>query len=61
MSTSEIKMLTRRVDRLEHRMDDWDKLAHGIEDTITLILQEQQTMKSNIFLLRNDVSGLCCL
>ena len=48
MSTSENKMLNHRVDRMEQRMDDWDKLAHGLEATMLLMLKEQQIMKKDI-------------
>lgn len=48
MSTSENKMLNHRVDRMEQRMGDWDKLAHGLEATMLLMLKEQQIMKKDI-------------
>ena len=46
------------MDKAEQRMDDWDKLAHGLESTISLILKDQKVMKADISQLKQDVNQL---
>ena len=46
------------MDRVEQKMEDWDKLLHGMEATVTLILKDQEIMKSDISVLKKDVSLL---
>ena len=58
MSNPRIEMLERRVDRIEQRMEDWDKLLHGMETTVTLILKDQQVMKKNIAKLEEGQARL---
>ena len=58
MSNPRIEMLEYRVDRIEQHMENWDKLLHGIETTITVILKDQEVMKSDISVLKQDVNQL---
>ena len=46
------------MDRVEQRMEDWDKLLHGMEATVTLILKDQQVMKKDIAELKKGQARL---
>ena len=46
------------MDRIEQHMEDWDKLLHGMETTVTLILKDQQVMKKSIAKLEEGQARL---
>ena len=44
--------------RVEQHMEEWDKLFHGMESTISLILKDQQVMKKDIAVLKEGQARL---
>ena len=48
MSSPDIRMLENRMDKLEERTENWNKLLHGMADTVTLMFREQKQMMVDI-------------
>ena len=58
MTNARIEMLEYRMERSEQQMEDWNKLARGIEATIAQILKDQAVMQADVSTLKQDVSTL---